>query len=126
MSWIKLKDQKPKPFQQCWVMNIKRYSYQYHALYYELDDTFRLILKDTHDYPLNITHWFAMPEYMSVHDEQLKELEAEMGCKVVHSNSCWYIFENGQTKRTECQCDKDADLLKLAQDEYEKWKENNP
>jgi hypothetical protein len=126
MNWIKLEKQKPDNYQQCWVMHIKRPSHQYHALYYEPDDTFRLIQlqkSNAHDYPLDITHWVPMPELMSEQMEKQKELEAQEGCKIIHSNSCYYVFENGQILATECKCTEDGPQLKLAQDEYALWKE---
>lgn len=125
MNWIKLKDQKPNNYQQCWVMHIKRYNHQYHAMYYMPDDTFRLILKDTIDYPLDITHWAALPEYMSEQMEKQSELEVKIGSKIIHSNSCWYVFENGQFLPTECACDDREEQLKLAQEEYIKWNVNH-
>lgn len=123
MNWIKVKDQKPKNYQQCWVMHIKRCNYQFRSIYFEKDDTFRLIEKDTTDYPLHITHWVAMPEMMSEENEKQKELEVEKGCKIVHANCCWYVFEDGEYTPSECKCDKHEDNLKDALKEYLLWKE---
>lgn len=124
MKWIKVKDRKPDNYQQCWVMHIKRPGHQYHSIYYEPDDTFRLILKDTHDYPLNITHWAALPEYMSEEIENNRELEEIMGCKIVYSNGTCRVLETGELvhKKHECVDSCTADT-KEAYDEYAKWKQ---
>lgn len=124
MNWIKVKDQKPNNYQQCWVMNIKRFNHQFRAMYYAPDNTFRLIEKDTLDYPLDITHWVAMPEWMSEQEEKQKELEVEVGSKIIYSNCCWYVFESGAYHPTECKCESNEDSLKLGQEAWTLFKES--